>query len=141
MDKNGPVIVIEDDIDDQDMFNEIFKKLEFKNPIVFFTDGNKALEYLKDTDIIPFLIISDINMSQINGFELRNKIHANERLHLKGIPYLFFTTSADKKSVIEAYALSVQGFFVKPDSFKKMESTIKKIMDYWRECIAPNEFE
>jgi CheY-like chemotaxis protein len=140
MNKNGPVVIIEDDQDDQYMLEEIFKKLNYVNPIVFFSDGNEALEYLNKTDIIPFLILSDINMPKINGFELRTRVHTNEQLQLKCIPYLFFTTSANKQSVIDAYAMSVQGFFVKPSSFDKLESTIKKIMEYWKECIAPNEY-
>lgn len=141
MNKNGPVVVIEDDDDDQYMLNEIFKKLDYKNDIVFFKDGNAALDYLNKIDINPFLILSDINMPKINGFELRSKIHENELLHVKCIPYLFFTTASTKTIVAEAYALSVQGFFIKPNSFSKLENTIKKIMEYWKECIAPNEYD
>ncbi len=141
MNKNGPVIVIEDDADDQMLLDEIFKKLDYKNEIVFFADGNAALEHLNKTEIVPFLILSDINMPKINGFELRSKVHTNELLQIKCIPYLFFTTTSDKKSVVDAYAMSVQGFFVKPNSFEKLESTIRKIMEYWKECIAPNEYE
>jgi CheY-like chemotaxis protein len=141
MNKNGPVVVIEDDEDDQQILDEIFKKLDYKNKIVFFADGNDALDYLNKTDIVPFLILSDINMPKINGFELRTKVQTNEKLHVKCIPYLFFTTNANKKSVAEAYAMSVQGFFVKPNSFEKLENTIRKIMEYWKECIAPSEYE
>ncbi|PBQ32687.1 response regulator [Sphingobacteriaceae bacterium] len=140
MNKNGPVVVIEDDEDDQFMLNEVFKKLNYKNEVVFFNDGNKALDYLNKTETVPFLIISDINMPMINGFELRSKVSVNEKLHLKCIPYLFFTTSATKQSVIDAYALTVQGFFVKPNSMDKLESSLRKIMEYWKECIAPNEY-
>ena len=139
--KNGPIVIIEDDEDDQQILDEIFKKLDYKNKIVFFKDGNDALEYLNKTEIIPFLILSDINMPKINGFELRIKVQTNEKLHIKCIPYLFFTTNANKKSVSEAYAMSVQGFFVKTNSFEKLENTIRKIMEYWKECIAPSEFE
>ncbi|MDQ3046357.1 MAG: response regulator [Bacteroidota bacterium] len=140
MNKNGPVVVIEDDADDQEILQEIFRNLNYKNKIVFFLDGNEALEYLNKSEVTPFLILSDINMPRINGFELRNKIHTNEQLQLKCIPYLFFTTSADKKAVIDAYSMSVQGFFVKPNTFTELENSIRKIMEYWKECIAPNEF-
>ena len=119
MNKNGPVVIIEDDKDDQQILSEIFTTLNYKNEIIFFADGNMALEFLNKTEITPFLILSDINMPKINGFELRSKIHTNELLQIKCIPYLFFTTSADKKSVIDAYAMSVQGFFVKPNSFSQ----------------------
>lgn len=141
MNKSGPVIVIEDDKDDQELLSEIFTSLNYKNEIVFFHDGNEALDYLNKNDVTPFLILSDINMPKINGFELRTKIHTNEQLQVKCIPYLFFTTNANKKSVMDAYALSVQGFFVKPNSYDKLKNTIFKIMEYWSECIAPNEYE
>lgn len=140
MNKDGPVVVIEDDEEDQMFLEEIFKNLDYKNKIVFFKDGNEALEYLNKTDVVPFLILSDINMPKINGFELRSKIHTNQQLHVKCIPYLFFTTHANKESVIDAYAMSVQGFFVKPSSISKLEHTIKTIMEYWKQCIAPNEY-
>jgi CheY-like chemotaxis protein len=80
MNKDGPIIVIEDDIDDQEILIEIFKKLGYNNEITYFMDGNLALEYLNKTDVQPFLILSDINMPKINGFELRNKIFTNELL-------------------------------------------------------------
>ncbi|CAN5434204.1 response regulator [soil metagenome] len=141
LNKRGPVVVIEDDMDDQHMLEDIFKTLNYPNEIVFFVDGNDALEYLNRLDVNPFLILSDVNMPRINGFELRSKIHTNNQLHIKCIPYLFFTTSATKDSVIDAYAISVQGFFLKPNSYKKLENTIRVIMEYWRECIAPSEYD
>ncbi|RYD58673.1 MAG: response regulator [Sphingobacteriales bacterium] len=140
MNKAGPIIVIEDDMDDQVMLEEIFQKLNYKNEIIYFTDGNKALDFLNKTDTQPFLILSDINMPKINGFELRNKVFTNEQLQTKCIPYLFFTTAADKRSVTQAYALSVQGFFMKPSGMAHMENTIRKIVEYWQECIAPSQF-
>lgn len=141
MNKVGPVIIIEDDQDDQDLLKEIFIKLGYKNERIFFKDGDEALAYLDQTDVHPFLILSDINMPRVSGFELRKKINTNEKLQMKCIPYLFFTTNANKNSVIEAYSMSVQGFFVKPNTIHALESSIRKIMEYWIECIAPNEFE
>lgn len=141
MNKSGPIIVIEDDIDDQEMLQSIFDKLDYHNKIIYFTDGNLALDYLNDTDVQPFLILSDVNMPKIDGFTLRNKVFMNEQLQTKCIPYLFFTTTASKKAVMDAYSLSVQGFFVKPNSVAALEATIKKIVEYWQECIAPNEYD
>jgi CheY-like chemotaxis protein len=141
MNKKGPIIIIEDDEDDREIIGEIFEKLGYENKVIFFKDGNDTLEFLNRTDVHPFLILSDINMPVINGFELRNKIYTNEMLQTKCIPYLFFTTSSNKKEVERAYGLSVQGFFVKPNSVRELENTLKKIMDYWIECIAPSHYE
>jgi len=59
---------------------------------------------LTNTDNEPFLTPSDINMPKLNGIELKEKIQNNEELRLKSIPYLFFTTSAEQKHVIDAYS-------------------------------------
>lgn len=141
MNKDGPIIVIEDDADDQEILVDIFKKLGYANKIIYFQDGNDALVYLNKREAQPFLILSDINMPKLNGFDLRNKIFTDQQLQSKCIPYLFFTTSANKKSVVDAYSMSVQGFFVKPTSMQAIEDTIRKIIEYWKECIAPNQFE
>lgn len=141
MNKKGPIIVIEDDADDQELLVEIFQKLGYGNKIIYFQDGNDALDYLNKSDVQPFLILSDINMPMLDGFQLRNRVFTNEQLQTKCIPYLFFTTAANKKSVIDAYTLSVQGFFVKPTSMQALENTIRKIVEYWQECIAPNQFD
>ena len=138
MNKTGPIIVIEDDSDDQELLNEVFKVLDFKNEVTFFGDGEQALDYLLKSEIEPFLIMSDINMPKLNGLELREKIDTNEDLRLKCIPYLFFSTSAEQKHVVDAYSKSVQGFFVKPNSFDKLKRIIKIIIEYWQECESPN---
>ena len=138
MNKTGPIIIIEDDEDDQQILVDIFKELNYPHELIFFGDSLKALEYLTDTDIEPFLVLSDINMPKLSGMELREKVHNNEDLRLKSIPYLFFSTSAEQKHVIDAYSRSIQGFFVKPANYGKLKTMITKIVEYWQECESPN---
>ncbi|HEX8517214.1 MAG TPA: response regulator [Bacteroidia bacterium] len=140
MNKMGPVIVIEDNKADQRILVEIFKNIRLENELQFFSDGVEALEFLNSTEKIPFLIISDINMPKINGFELRKKIQENQELSLKCVPFLFFSTGADRTSVADAYSMSVQGFFRKPLEMDKLENTMKKIIEYWKECVAPSDY-
>jgi CheY-like chemotaxis protein len=136
MNKNGQIIVIEDDLDDKECLMAVFKTLNFENEIVYFEDGESALAHLLKVQVEPFLILSDINMPKLNGLELKEKIQTNEDLRLKCIPYLFFTTSANQQHVIDAYSKSVQGFFVKPHSMSKLTTII--IVEYWQECESPN---
>jgi CheY-like chemotaxis protein len=138
--KSGPVIIIEDDADDQYILIEIFKKLNYPNEILFFSDGEEALNYINESSNLPFLILSDINLPKLNGFALREKLKTDAKLSVKCIPYLFFSTAINQKYVIDAYSLSVQGFFVKQNSMKELENTIFAIMEYWRRCAAPNDF-
>jgi CheY-like chemotaxis protein len=138
MNKSGPIIVIEDDVDDRNFLVEVFTVLNFENEIIYFEDGETALAYLTTEAVEPFLILSDINMPKLNGLELKDRIQNNEDLRLKCIPYLFFTTSSNQEHVIEAYSKSVQGFFVKPYSMQKLTTLIKKIVEYWQECESPH---
>jgi CheY-like chemotaxis protein len=140
MNRNGPIIIIEDDDDDQELLKEAFKRLEYVNELHFFADGYKALEYLNRSDVIPFIIISDINLPKLDGFALRDKIKMDEKLQLRCIPYLFFSTAVSQEAVINAYSLSVQGFFIKQNSLGELEKTIGVIMEYWTRCAAPNNF-
>ena len=140
LENEGPVIIIEDDLDDQEIFKQIFEHLHYKNELLFFPDGQEALDFLNKTDILPFIILSDINLPKVNGFELRKKIKEDADLEVKCIPYLFFSTAVNQKSVIDAYSASVQGFFIKPNSMAELEKTVVVIMEYWKRCASPNNF-
>jgi CheY-like chemotaxis protein len=141
MNRNGPVIIIEDDQDDKEILQEVFKKLKYPNELIFFLNGEDALKYLNHTEGVPFLILSDINMPRLDGFALRQKIKTDADLEIKCIPYLFFTTASNQKAVIEAYSMSVQGFFIKQNSIAEIEKTISVIMEYWQLCSSPNNFK
>lgn len=138
--KKGPVVIIEDDMDDQELLTEIFQKLNYPNKIIFFSDGEEALDHIRSSKDAPFLILSDINLPKLDGFALREKLKTDASLSNKCIPYLFFSTASNQKSVIDAYSQSVQGFFVKKSSMAELEETIRAIMEYWRRCAAPNDF-
>ena len=138
MNKNGTIIIVEDDPEDQEVLVEIFEKLKYPNKVLYFFDGHKVLEYLELSNDKPFIIISDINLPRLSGLALRDKLHNNEHLRLRCIPYLFLTTSIAHKDVIDAYSKSVQGFFVKPVRFNELEKLIQNIITYWKDCTAPN---
>ena len=106
----------------------------------FFYDGVAALNFLNSSDIIPFIILSDINLPKLDGFALRDKIKIDAKLQLRCIPYLFFSTAMNQDAVIKAYSLSVQGFFKKEHAQNELEKTISVIMEYWMRCAAPNNF-
>jgi CheY-like chemotaxis protein len=138
--KNGPIIVIEDNQDGHVLLSGVFAKLGYKNKVLYFFDGQQALNYLKDTDINPFLILSDTNMPRLDGFALRDKIQIDAGLQARCIPYLFFSTAVSQEIVVKAYSLSAQGIFIKQHTQAELEKTIFLIMEYWKRCAAPNNF-
>ena len=71
MSRIGPIIIAEDDVDDQEIMREVFESLSIANPLHFFTRGEEVLDYLATTQEKPFIIISDVNLVGMNGLELR----------------------------------------------------------------------
>jgi CheY-like chemotaxis protein len=140
MEKSGPIIIIDDDKDDQELIDDLFRELNIENEIRLFSTGPEALKYLSQPDVKPFLIISDINMPTMDGFELRSFIHKHPELDKKCIPYLFITTGASRAFVEQAYSLSVQGIFQKPVRYEKWKEMIAGIVHYWSDCISPNNY-
>ena len=137
MAKQGPILIIEDDLDDQYLLEEVFSSLDIKNELKFFANGKVALEYLNVTNDKPFIILSDVNLPGMNGPDLKRSINKNDRLRRKSIPFVFLTTTADPKAVEEAYDLLVQGYFQKANKISDLKNMIKMIIDYWMNCRNP----
>ena len=133
-----PVIIIEDDDDDQQFIKDAFIDLGYESQLKFFYDADSVISYLKSTTDKPFLIISDFNLSGMNGYELKKRINDDEQLRKKAIPFIFYTTSDQKYALDKVYEMMVQGFFVKENSMAGIKSTIKIIIDYWKLCKHPN---
>lgn len=130
----GPIIIVEDDIDDQEIYGEALKAIGITNEIHFFEGGQPVLEYLNTTDEQPFIILSDINMPGMSGLELKKKMEDDPYLRAKGIPFVFISTNATKASVRHAHALSVQGYFQKPSSMEEIKEMLRTLFSYWDRC-------
>ena len=139
MKRDGKIIVIEDDQDDREFIKEIYDGLGYSNELVLLEDSTTALEYLRRDDVYPFLILSDINMPKMNGFELRDEMLKDATLTQKCVPYVFFTTAQSPESIITAYKKSVQGFFYKMNDYTEFGSALKLIIDYWKLAVTPHD--
>lgn len=139
MAKNGPIIIIEDDDEDKEIFQEALEELSISNKIIWFTDAKRALDYLKTTNDQPFIIFSDVNLPAQSGIEFKKKIDGDKQLRKKSIPFIFYSTFVSTEIVNEAYTkMTVQGFFKKGSSYNEIKSDIKVIVDYWQVCKHPN---
>lgn len=129
--KLNDIIIIDDDADDCELFQIAFNNLKIANNVVFLNSSSKALSYLRQIKQQPFFIICDVNMPELSGLELRQKINADKTLNVKAIPFLFCSTSGSEQLVNQAYALNIQGFFVKPHSITELSHILYIIMQYW----------
>ncbi len=139
MAKAGPIILIEDDIDDQNILGEALREIGVTNEVISFLNAPEAFTYLKTTTEQPFIILCDVNLPKQNGIDFKRQIDSDPQLRKKSIPFLFFSTSVDQNSVNEAYTeMTVQGFFQKSNTYKDLKKMVKLIIDYWMACRHPN---
>jgi CheY-like chemotaxis protein len=139
--KEGPIILIEDDLDDQEIFTDAVAELGVPNELRIFNNCIDAFNYLLETTDQPFIIFCDVNLPLLNGIEFKKKIDSNDYLRRKSIPFVFYSTTVNQQAVNEAYTkLTIQGFFRKKESFSDIKSNIKTILEYWKECSHPNTF-
>jgi CheY-like chemotaxis protein len=138
MSQFGPIIVIEDDDDDQFLIKQCLLELEEKNICRCFSNGQQAHEYLLKTEEQPFLILCDMNMPVMNGLELRERIETDPYLKNKAIPFIFLSTSDNEALVRKAYKGTIQGFYKKAEGFQELRESIRLIIAYWRLCLHPN---
>ena len=138
MPKSGPIIIVEDDRDDQELMKEILQELKIPNVIKFFNSCVKVIEYLRTTLERPFLIISDINVPMMTGMQLRQEINLQDCSNIKRIPFVFLTTNADQAAVTAAFDMFAHGYFVKPTSIQELKEMLQLIIGYWKVCRHPN---
>lgn len=132
------IVIIEDDNDDQEIMRLTLSDLGVRHEIVFFNEAQSAFTYLSDEKVIPLIIFSDINMPGMNGFQLRDKIHADPDLRIKCTPYIFLTTGGETRHIWEAYTKNAQGFFVKPSSLSEWKDLFSLVLDYWASSKKPH---
>ena len=106
--------LIDDDLDDQEIFAMAAKEFSDAVRCYFADDGVKALEKLINDDFLPDCIFIDINMPRMNGIECLEQIKRISRL--RSVPVCMFSTSADPAMVTKSKELGAIDFIVKPAS-------------------------
>jgi two-component system chemotaxis response regulator CheY len=92
-------------------------------------DGLAAMAKLRSQSFD--FVVSDINMPNMNGFELLQAIKADDGL--KHLPVLMVTAEARKEDIVQAAQSGAAGYIVKPFTKATLEEKIGKIM---QRCAA-----
>ena len=134
MNKQLHIIVIDDDDDDQQILKHAIKTAEINVPVSYIIGGDDLLSYLENYQldgktVVPGLLMLDLNMPKLSGFELLQTIKAHEEW--RKIPVIIFSTSDYEGDIERCYALGAASYIVKPLSYEKLVSMFKIIKDYW----------
>ena len=121
------ILIAEDDLDEQFFLKEAFKKSDFFELLEIVSNGQLLIETLKNKTP-PDIILSDINMPLVNGFEALKKI--KENLAWASIPYVLFTTCTHESLSMESYYYGADYFMVKPQ-LMDYDQWILKLKSYY----------
>ncbi|HEX5127785.1 MAG TPA: response regulator [Rhodocyclaceae bacterium] len=132
-----PILLVEDNPDDEALTLRAFSKNKIGNEVVVARDGVDALDYLfgtgrhagRDISIMPAVVLLDLKLPRIDGLEVLRRIRADSRTNL--LPVVILTTSRELQDIHEAYSLGANSYIRKPVDFERFLSTVGQLGQYW----------
>lgn len=132
-----PILLVEDNPDDVDLTIMALEKSRVSNEVVVVHDGVEALDYLfgtgdfagRDSNVMPQVILLDLNMPRMDGLEFLRQIRADERTKL--LPVVILTTSNEDRDRIASYKLGANSFVRKPVDFQQFVAAVQQLGLYW----------
>jgi DNA-binding response OmpR family regulator len=114
------ILIIEDEIDLAEIIIEELQDAGYET--LMAANGKEGLERIIDTP--PDLIISDINMPQMNGHELLKTLR-DDHPDLAEIPFIFLSAYSEKQQVMTGLSLGADDYISKPVDFDLLLARIK----------------
>lgn len=130
MNTNLKILLIEDDALGVFMFKRVVDALKQTCEFIHATDGEAALQILRDKQFFPDLIFSDLNMPGINGIDFLTILKMDSVL--KYIPVVILTTSSNQKDVRICYEKGIAGYVLKPLKYEDYTIKIDRVLNYWK---------
>jgi hypothetical protein len=123
------ILFVEDDAIEVMMFNRVIQKIGINHKLIEANNGENALKILNAKEIIPDIILLDLNMPKLNGIEFLKIIKNNEVL--KQIPIIIFTTSNNHRDISDCYKIGIAGYIIKPLKYDDYLVLVQKTLEYW----------
>jgi two-component system, chemotaxis family, chemotaxis protein CheY len=123
VDKNIPILVVDDFASMRMQINGLLQQMGFKN-VYEARDGKEAMSLLERKEID--LIISDCNMPEVSGLDLLRHVRGHKKL--QNLPFLMVTAISEKETVIAAVEERVSNYVVKPFAPETLEMKIRAIL-------------
>lgn len=132
------ILLVEDNLDDAELTIHALKKYNMGNNLFHASDGEEALEFIfatgkfagqREIENSPKLILLDIKMPKVDGFEVLEKIKSDIRT--KKTPVVILTSSKEDPDILRCYDLGANSYIVKPVGFESFAQAIMNLGFYW----------
>ena len=134
---NKVILLVEDNASDEKLTILAFKKCGVSNEVVVMRDGAAALDYIfgtggqegRETNVLPTVILLDLQLPRIGGLEVLRRIRADERTRI--IPVIVLTSSKQDEDVLRSYSLGANAYVRKPVEFVAFVEAAKTLGLFW----------
>jgi CheY-like chemotaxis protein len=131
------ILLVDDSADDKLLTCRAMTKAEIVNPVHTVTDGVEAVEYLTHCGPFndryrfptPLLVLLDLKMPRMNGFELLTWIR--QQPQLKRMWVIVLSHSQELSDINRAYELGANSYLVKPTRLTTLVDTLRGLKNYW----------
>jgi CheY-like chemotaxis protein len=126
-----PVVwIVDDDKDDQYLFEVAFKAVTPPVGVKLLDDGEQFLLALSQTETLPSLIVLDVNMPRLSGFDTLKRLRAEPAY--KNLPVVILTTSSRPEDQDKAILLGANGFLTKLGSTGNLLMLLNQLVPSWQ---------
>ncbi|CAH1748905.1 putative methanogenesis regulatory protein FilR2 [Thauera humireducens] len=137
MPNERPILLVEDNPDDEALTLHAFSRNHITNPVVVVHDGVEAIDYLfgtgtyagRDLRVMPAVVLLDLKLPRIDGLEVLRRIRADARTTL--LPVVVLTTSRETLDLQQAYNLGANSYIRKPVDFDRFQEVVALLGRYW----------
>ena len=131
------ILLVEDNPDDELMTRRVLEKNNLCNELVVARDGEQALDYLfgtgsyegRDTSVMPQLILLDLMLPKVDGFEVLERVRSDERT--SQLPVVILTSSPEELACAEGFVRGANSCVRKPVDFLEFHAAVQELGMYW----------
>ena len=122
------IVMIEDDEGHARLIEKNLKRAGVFNEVRHFTDGTSALGYLTGAHAAqtrPLLVLLDLNLPDMNGFDILVRLKADP--HLRPVPVIVLTTTDDEREIRRCYELGCNVYITKPVNYDTFAQAVRQL--------------
>ncbi len=122
------IVMIEDDPGHARLIEKNIRRAGVNNRIIHFESGTAALRHLFDPAVRengPMLVLLDLNLPDMSGTDILEKIKADDCL--KKAPVVILTTTDDQREIQRCYALGCNVYITKPVEYETFATAIRQL--------------
>jgi CheY-like chemotaxis protein len=135
--ENKPILLVEDNPDDEALTLRALKKNHIGNPIIVARDGVEAIDFLhgagahhgRDVAHQPAVILLDLKLPKIDGLEVLKRIRGNPLTAM--LPVVVLTSSREDQDLVRSYSLGANSYVRKPVDFNQFVEAVRQLGMYW----------